>query len=326
MAPVAERRPSVKKLFQAVLALVGLAAGTALQLAPAADASFPGRNGDIAFWIADIDDLLGDYVEGVHVGLVSPTGTRRRFLARGLDPAFSPNGRTLAISAETPWGIELRRLDGTRIRRLTNSNDHAPAWSPSGQRIAFSRLHCVESDVDYAPPDCESRGIYTIGRDARGQRLLVEDGLEPAWSRTGSIAFVRSSDPYRLGGVGTGDGGIHVLPSGGGVPRELVKSGFSPDWSPRGDRLVFLRKTGRNKALFVVNANGTGLRRLHVTGNHLASPIWAPNGRSIAFLEDYEAFTISPSGKNRRRLLRFPCGPCAVTAEAADGLAWQPRP
>jgi Tol biopolymer transport system component len=310
------------RVFRPVLAIAGLAAVTAALHAPSAGGTMPGRNGDLAFWIADIDDLLGYYVEGLYVGLVSPNGTNRRFIARGLDPAFSPSGHTLAISAERPWGIVLRRLDGRRIRRLTTSNDHAPAWSPSGRRVAFSRLHCVESDIDYAPPDCVSRGIYTIGRDGNDERLVVEDGLEPAWSRTGTIAFVRSSKPYPLGGVSPGEGGIQVLPGTGGAPRQIANRGFSPDWSPLGDRLVFLRQTGRNKALFVVNADGSGLRRLHVTGDDLASPVWAPDGRTIAFLENYVAFTISPTGRNRRRLLRFPC-PCDT--EGGFGLAWQSR-
>jgi Tol biopolymer transport system component len=231
----------------------------------------------------------------------------------------------LAVSAEQPWGIVLHHLDGKRIRRLTHSNDHAPAWSPSGRRVAFSRLRCTDlpggEDFDR---DCKSQGIYTIGRDGRGRRLLVKAGLEPAWSKSGRIAFVVSAHPYKLGGTSIGEGGIHVVRGGGGRPRQIVDRGFSPDWSPRRDRLAFLRTRGRNTALFVVNVDGSGLRRLHVTAKRLASPTWAPDGRSIAFLEDYEAFAISPTGKNRRRLLGFPCGPCEVTTSGADGLAWQP--
>ncbi|HEX6652860.1 MAG TPA: hypothetical protein VF072_08965 [Thermoleophilaceae bacterium] len=285
----------------------------------------PGRNGAFAFWLKDIDDLLGEYLLGVHAGLVSADGTGKRFIADGLDPTFSPNGRMLAISAEPArGGIVLRRLDGRQVRRLTTADDHGPTWSPSGRRVAYARLHCEESVVDYAPPVCSSQGIYAIGVDGRDEQVLAGDGLEPAWSSTGELAFVRSTRPYWLGGTSPGEGGIHVVGEDG-IPRQIVPRGSSPDWSPQGDRLVFRRRTGHHWALFVVGADGSGLRRLLATRDRLASPVWSPDGERIAFLQRRAVFSISPAGRNYRRLFgRLSCGPCDG-AEGADGIAWQPR-
>lgn len=80
------------------LVLAGVAAIGLLALPASTTAAPPGRNGAVAFWLKEIDDLLGEYLEGVHVGVVTPGHRRVHFIADGLEPAFSPDGRTLAMS------------------------------------------------------------------------------------------------------------------------------------------------------------------------------------------------------------------------------------
>jgi Tol biopolymer transport system component len=308
--------------LRSVVAIAGLTAATTAVLASSAAGTFPGRNGDLAFYILD---QSGTYADGTtnydfHMGLISPKGRNVRFIGRGIDPAVSPNGRTLAVAAEA-GGIRLTRLDGSRIRRVTRGNDSAPAWSPSGRRLAFARLEC-----DFGLyGNCEARGVYTIRRDGSDPQLLVEQGLEPAWSRMGTIAYVAGSAGYQRTG-NSWENAIHVVQATGGPSRRLVWRGRSPDWSPRGDRLVFIRDVDVYEALFVVNADGSGLQRLHVTRGSFDSPVWSPDGRSIAFLENAWAYRISPNGKNRRRLFRVRCEPCEFRNLSADALAWQPLP
>jgi Tol biopolymer transport system component len=281
-------------------------------LAPSVGGSFAARNGGLAFSIevdVDIDEVA------FHTGLVLQSGHDRRFITRGYDPAFAPDGRTLALTAES-GGIKLTDLNGRHIRRLTHGNDTAPTWSPSGERVAFARLDCESG--------CESEGIYTIGRNGGDPQVLVPNGLEPAWSRTGMIAFVVSRWPYWRGGSSIGEGGIYVVPGDGGEPRKIIARGDSPDWSPRGDRLTFTRSSGDHVGLFVANADGTAERRLRVTRNPLHSPKWSPDGRSIVYLERYRPYRISPDGTNRRRLPRFRCTPCAGRSHVVFGLAWRP--
>src|SRR3989442_3668925 len=78
--------------------------------------------------------------------------------------------------------------DGSGVTRLTITSaafDESPAWSPSCDRIAFTRV---------------SR-VYVMNADGTGQILLTNatgNDYSPAWSPDGSqIAFVSDRDPGR---------------------------------------------------------------------------------------------------------------------------------
>ena len=60
----------------------------------------------------------------------------------------------------------------------------------------------------------------------------------------------------------------------------------SPSWSPDGRQLVFTGYDGGWSDLFIVNRDGSGLRRL--TSDRYADlhPAWSPDGKTIAFTTD----------------------------------------
>ena len=111
--------------------------------------------------------------------------------------------------------------------------------------------------------------------------------VAPAASAGGyaSPAFVFTSDR-------DGDSEIFVRYTDGSV-RRLTRNGvadFGAAWSPDGRRLAFSRQVGEGTALFVMNADGSGARRLTspvTTPEGLlsfdVSPAWSPDGRQLAF-------------------------------------------
>ncbi|HEU0303272.1 MAG TPA: hypothetical protein VFR32_01695 [Gaiellaceae bacterium] len=157
------------------------------------------------------------------------------------------------------------RPDGTGLRQLTRNTvaDGQPAWSPDGKRIAFVR--------DYS-------SIWTARADGSGARKVTA-GSSPAWAPNGRrIAFARNGQLAVMNADGSG---VRVL-----VPRGTYfgEQDGGPSWSPDGKRIAFIRTTeSGTPALWVVGANGSGLRRLTASDQDETDPDWAPDGFRIVF-------------------------------------------
>ena len=74
----------------------------------------------------------------------------------------------------------------------------------------------------------------------------------------------------------------------------------SPAWSPKGRWVVF----ERGARLYVVGADGRGLRRLtpRTLGYH--GPAWSPDGHSIAFDRGGSIFLMTANGKAEHLIYR----------------------
>jgi Tol biopolymer transport system component len=230
--------------------------------APDALATFPGKNGEIAY---DAGVGFGD-AEYVHPYAVCPDASRIRrlrvprirFQAESSTAVFSPDGRSIAFTFD--GRIYLASADGSHRRRLTSpgreSGDSSPAWSPDGQSVAFNRRSQGKAQIL----------IYHRGRI----RLLTDDGIDPKWSSRGIIAF-------------TGRRGIHLINPISGRNRFLTR-GFAPDWAPDGRRLVY--QTSRSilrSDLALISTRDSQRRRLTRTSAIENDPIFSPDGRWIAF-------------------------------------------
>jgi TolB protein len=291
------------------------AAVAALLLGAAPGASGAPRQGRIAFGLehGSVSSLYTVRPDGTGLRRVTLPPTRQD-LGGDSGPVWSPEGRRLVFERNLPaWGNDRFRLNavlatGGIAKPLTQGPfDVLPNVSPDGKRIAFTRV--VASVV--AP----AISLFTV--NARGQRpsQLLEGGfdLSPAWSPDGTaIAFTRlASDTATIEEaelfLAAADGS-NVRPLGSAV------KGVSPAWSPDGRRLAFVSFADRNGAscpasncspngeIYVVNADGSGLRRLTRSRADDEHPTWSPDGRRIAFASGF----VLPKEGHRPWLMAMP--------------------
>src|SRR4051812_1938265 len=136
----------------------------------------------------------------------------------------------------------------------------------------------------------ESKEVWIADYDGANQRRITlsnELNAGPSWSPDGrSIAY----SSWRK--VATGGGiDIYISRIFQGILENPTKgrteSNMQPVFSPDGTRIAFAsNRTDNNNEIYVMNVDGSGLRRLT---NHPAAdavPTWAPNGAQIAFTSD----------------------------------------
>jgi TolB protein len=217
--------------------------------------------------------------------------------------------------APQPGDICVSMLDGSKLQRLTHSakNEFQPAWSPDGKRIVFRAAPAG------LPGTSSLADIAVINADGTRRKDLTHNpgrgNWDPAWSPNGKlIAF------------GSGGPDLWTIRPDGTRPRRLTRGGGeSPAWSPDGKRIAFMsiRATGRQYDIYVMNANGSGIRRLTSSLEEDGYPDWSPDGKMIAFSTGppdgkWSIWLMNADGSHKRLLVRF------VDDQSAGFPDWSP--
>jgi TolB protein len=183
-------------------------------------------------------------------------------------------------------GLFTADVDGRNEKLLLSADglDYNASFSADGQEIIFTSERGGSADIYRVRFDGTELERLTSHAAYDDQAALSPDGSE--------IAFVSTRRN------GTAD--IWVLNLAAGTYRHLTDhgNGFRPSWSPDGQWIAFtsdrdtapVNAAGRwefvhSTSLYIIGANGTGLRRLTQPGGFAGSPKWSPDGRKIVYYE-----------------------------------------
>jgi TolB protein len=219
----------------------------------------------------------------------------------------------------------------TQVTRIPFTGDTDGAeqadWSPDGTTIAFDAPSGRGGDTFI--------NLFTVAPDGSGlaELALALRGFNgaPSYSPDGTkIAFDQDVGPSR-----PNVHGIFVANADGSDPHRLVTGLATPDaydtntdWSPDGTQISFTRvKNEREAAIFVVRADGSGLKRLTPWRLDAANADWSADGSKLLFHSYYNVqpgkspnlFTIRPDGGRMTPLTHFTGGD-----SQALGPSWSP--
>ena len=177
--------------------------------------------------------------------------------------------------------------DGANPRKLVagSERDYNASFSFDDEWVVFTSERHGSSD------------IFRVRADGRGLERLTH---HPAFDDQAAL----SPDGRALAFVSTRDAGstdIHVLDVRTGEVRNLTDTpggDYRPSWSPDGSMLAFSSERGKpprmaagrwehihEPSVYVMQADGGGVRRLTADGQLAGSPRWSADGRRVVFYE-----------------------------------------
>ena len=204
----------------------------------------------------------------VVVGAASAFGTVRdlffgtsRSIVRGAH-SWSPDGSRIAFVAYDANGrAEVYVIDawGTRPQQnLTREwgRNVVPIWSPYWEKVAF-----VSNPCEAVKGACSrTRHIYVMNADGSGLRKVARGG--------------------KVRRISSGQGVCPCAPD--------------PTWSPDGRKIAFGSEQDGSVEIYIMNADGSGQRRLTRNQASESSLAWSPGGRWIAFVRRIGADNAAP--------------------------------
>jgi TolB protein len=208
-------------------------------------------------------------------------------------PSVGGDGTLAYVNSRWRNTLDVHDLRDGSVRTLFTHSPYiwAPAVSPDGREIAFSRGEVDGSWHLWAitPHDGKVRQV-TSGPAGEVYPRYSPDG--------GSLFFHSWNQPRRLGRIPVAGGPVS-WPSFG----DMVAETFA-DPSPDGKVLAFVRSDPDVERIYTAPAGGGAARRL--TASRSTLPRWSPDGSSIAFAGDrrYDGgiFVIRPDGSGERQL------------------------
>jgi len=233
-------------------------------------------------YVSDVSPIEAD---GGRLYVMDADGGRPRRLAdgdpnlSGIDhPVFSPDGTRIACTIHGGRSIYLMDADGSNGTVVASfSGVGSLAFSPDGSLLAVETSFGTRG---------MAAGLYLIGLDGQPRASLGPSGTDPAFAPDGRRIVVGTT-------AADGRTAIEIIDRETSARQPILRTGFPgseihPRFSPDGSRIVFTSGPRHDRGVYIMNADGTSVRRVspHFRGwfERIAPAILAGTGLALLIL------------------------------------------
>lgn len=198
--------------------------------------------------------------------------------------------------------IFLMDWDGRNQAAITNHStiSMSPAWSTAGDKIAYTSF-AYHSKQKVRNADLFIYDIKSAKRFLVSYRKGINSGAAFAPGDNFLLLTLSSggqADIYRM----TSDGKTITPLTRGPAGAMNVEPAISPD----GKQVAFSSDRAGRPMIYIMNIDGSNVRRITFAGKYNASPVWSPDGKQIAFAgqdsSHFDIFVINADKTNMKRL------------------------
>ncbi|MNJ93490.1 hypothetical protein D3C87_111720 [compost metagenome] len=223
------------------------------------------------------------------------TGTEGPFLSK----VVVASDRNAAANVKEIFVMD---WDGANIKQITSHRTIAisPAWSPDGKQIAYT-AYVKRSGSKFRNADMLIYNLETGKRKLASYRQGINSGA--SWAPNGKHIYLTISqgsrpDIYKMTPEGNLDFKVTNGPSGA--------MNVEPAVSPDGTKIAFSSDRAGRPMIYVMNIDGSNVKRITFAGVFNSTPSWSADGKKIAFAgqseNNFDIFVMNADGTNMIRL------------------------